>query len=573
MLNREFWKQAFALRALLAVLGICLAFWLPELVFASESRIGVFTDGANWVGIWLIACLLSWTRPPFAFWTLAGFFILFTLGYHAMRNQFGVVLEPHHVRMAFTETAGVVDTFRDSIAVHWPVIITALASLVLVFIARTVSKAHSPKTLAAPILVVILVASLGARLVIKDDVGDYQGRLSHHSIRAGVETSFVAGVRMLHHVTIGQPSPPDYPRRVIDQSKIEKRENEIVVVVMGESIRAPNMSLYGYHRKTTPLLEKRAAMVGPNGFKLYSMPGLSYTPASSATVSQFYNLSDHPRDVRFNFGPELNMFRLAQQQGFRTHYIASQVYKGLTIAYPEHLDVIEYREKNAELFRRRREAMILDFLPTQFPSGNQLYYLHQWVNHIPFEEHCPGRPDLRPFPADDDVLQNWINSHDNGLRCYDESLDAILERFATIKDRPVHVFVTADHGMLAGEHGLRGHGHPFVTTHIVPMMLYTNRPNGEIAHKFNQIVGTHYEMTGLIADAMGLPMTGGYDPLKKIYLGGTVALGPADYMRLTRIQGTQDFTVDTIRWPYGTVRESVQPIPFLAKRLDQLKSN
>ena len=46
------------------------------------------------------------------------------------------------------------------------------------------------------------------------------------------------------------------------------------------------------------------------------------------------------------------------------------------------------------------------------------------------------------------------------------------------------------------------------------------------------MAGSHYELTGLIAGALGYEVSGGYDTREGIYAGGPVGPGSSRYLRV-----------------------------------------
>lgn len=93
-----------------------------------------------------------------------------------------------------------------------------------------------------------------------------------------------------------------------------------VVVIMGESINATRLSLYGFKRDTTPELAKwRTAP--PAGFTLIPEIGFSGGLDTYASVPTFLRAAYWPVEAE-RFG--VNLFELAYRQKVKTWYLSSQ---------------------------------------------------------------------------------------------------------------------------------------------------------------------------------------------------------------------------------------------------------
>ena len=104
-------------------------------------------------------------------------------------------------------------------------------------------------------------------------------------------------------------------QKVQAESKIESEKKQLIILVIGESCSKNHMSLYGYQRKTNPLLEKR------NDITVFTdviSPYLTTIRAvlSLMTESNVYN--------KIPFDSAISILDVLHSAGFSTHWISNQ---------------------------------------------------------------------------------------------------------------------------------------------------------------------------------------------------------------------------------------------------------
>lgn len=542
-----------------------------ELILGQIMGYDVVIRRTDYFVILAIAALLVTLRSSLVYAVFALLFLALIYVFHTARFQIGLIIAPEYFNLFFQNANDVADTFAEMLSSNRIVNLSVAALAIGLIAARWVGRGRVLTSRYSKWILIAALLIIPLRIFVKGDVYDYKTKPGQHPIRAVIETGSVSGLQYVNERFFGGLEAIPFETREIAPQAASLPDDLVVGIVMGETISSSNMSLFGYDRPTTPHLEARKATPEP-GKVFLAKPGLSHAPSSSATNVQFYNLSDHPVDQRFVTSDSRNIFRLAKNHGFTTRYITPQVYKSFYRAFPHNIDYINYQEMNRDVFEDNPDGFILHFLPDPIPPGRQFIYLYQLVNHLPFMKHCAGREDLHIFEVRrGNADEMWRDEYDNGLRCYDENTDDILARFDAMGDRPFIVFLTADHGLLLGQHGLRGHGHLEPETLVVPMMLYTNIPDHPTIQKFNQMAGSHYEMTSLIAEALGYDVSGGYDTSEGIYGGGPVTPGSTKYLRIIPDSDSATSTFDVKRWRGNNKLDEKETVefPFLA---DQMRS-
>ena len=155
-----------------------------------------------------------------------------------------------------------------------------------------------------------------------------------------------------------------------------------VVVVMGESINAARLSVFGFKADTTPGIAKwRAAP--PEGFTFIPQIGFSGGLDTYASVPGFLRAAYWPVQAQ-KFG--VNLFELAHQQGFKSWYPV-----GADFELPRSRGRRAARRAHRHGRERRRSRHLGERVPAA--SGNSFIFVHQRVNHTPYMNNCASGPD------------------------------------------------------------------------------------------------------------------------------------------------------------------------------------
>jgi len=331
---------------------------------------------------------------------------------------------------------------------------------------------------------------------------------------AVVPASALLGGRTVVQVTSVSPSLPWRPRPVI-------------VVVM-DSVRADHLSVYGYHRKTSPNLELLAShatvyrhAVAPSNWTLPShaslLTGLYPTrhgahyvdelPAGRSLSPQVQTLAEVLRNRGFrtaavvaNYGYLSASFGLAQ--GFQ-HYedvrwlplgrlawpfcLRAALEPAISRLCPERGSGIGLRD--AEDINRSVFSLIEQFAPEPFFLF--INYMDAHWPYFPPERyrslfHQTGQAfDWRRFwTLEKEVVTgqrqlteaertSLISLYDGAIRYLDAHLGAFFQR---LKDLGVYdsslLIITSDHGDAFGEHGLVSHGASLYESEVhVPLII------------------------------------------------------------------------------------------------------
>ena len=200
---------------------------------------------------------------------------------------------------------------------------------------------------------------------------------------------------------------------------------ENIVVLIGESVRKQNMSLYGYQRETTPI-----EVAEINNMLLYQN---AYSPAAITNMSVPIVLSNINID---NYQKELkklgdNIVNAANHSGYNTFWYSTQ-------GGAHGITAIATYSKNKKFFNGYDEAVIpylKDALKDSSPK--KLIVLHINGSH-------PYACDK--YPPKEAVWEGGIDEcYDNSIRYTDKLIGQIFE---LLKDKNSALVYFSDHGQI-----------------------------------------------------------------------------------------------------------------------------
>lgn len=195
---------------------------------------------------------------------------------------------------------------------------------------------------------------------------------------------------------------------------------ENVILIIGESERKQNMSLYGYNKKTTPYTDLQS-----NNMMIFDN---AVSPAGITNLSVPLMLSSiDPDEFRYNYSKlSYNIINLANQSSYNTFWISTQASaKGIT--------AMASMSKNKKWVNGYDEAIIPELKNIIRQKNDKFIVFHIMGSH--------------PNPCNR-LPSNW-NSGD--LDCYDSSIkytDFVMKDvFSTLKNTNSVVIYASDHGL------------------------------------------------------------------------------------------------------------------------------
>jgi len=288
----------------------------------------------------------------------------------------------------------------------------------------------------------------------------------------------VSVARVMHdaHKVKGRPRTPIGTRATV-VGRAATAKPRLLIVVLGETVRAQNWGLNGYARQTTPQL----ARIGPINFADVTACGSS-TEISVPCLFSPYGRANYDRD---RIEGSQSLLHVLEHAGIGTLWRDNQtgckgVCDGLAFESFEHatdpllcnadgcLDEVMLRGLGDELARK---------------PGDRVVVLHQLGNHGPSYYLRYPRRLQRYTPACQNAelgkctRAQIVNAYDNAVLNTDEFLARTIG-FLTAQSatRDTALIYVSDHGESLGENGLYLHGVPYAiapeTQTKVPMVMW-----------------------------------------------------------------------------------------------------
>ncbi len=242
----------------------------------------------------------------------------------------------------------------------------------------------------------------------------------------------------------------------------EDLERRLVILVVGEAVRADRLSLNGYSRETTPLLEKEDVVsfsqVHSCGTSTsYSVPCMfSVFPRKQFSSSKGES-TENLLDVLKHAGVHV----LWRENNSDSKGVALRV-KYQDYRRPDNNPVCDVECRDVGML-----AGLQQYVDTR-PKGNIIIVLHQMGNHGPayYKRYPAGyerfTPVCRTNQFDECTKEEINNAYDNAVLYTDYFLSQVIAFLKNNTGRfEAAMLYMSDHGESLGEHGVYLHGLPF----------------------------------------------------------------------------------------------------------------
>lgn len=237
-------------------------------------------------------------------------------------------------------------------------------------------------------------------------------------------------------------------------AQIPKKENILLILIIGESARKDHFSLYGYTRKTNPLLSTNNIIILNNPTSCGTGTYTSVTcMLSHLTQNEYYQ-----NRKNYEFLPSM-----LQRNGIEVFYKTnSSACYG--ICHNINNIASSFQDKTEHCHNKICfDQILLTKLDTYIHSRdkNTFIILHQTGSHFPywnkypkkFEKFKPTCKKNQTHCSNDEI----INTYDNSILYTDFILDKTI-KIAKTSNRPAVVIYISDHGESLGENGIYSHG-------------------------------------------------------------------------------------------------------------------
>lgn len=282
-------------------------------------------------------------------------------------------------------------------------------------------------------------------------------------------------------VLLDDVNEPHGPRRVVAADArltghSPATKPHLLVIVVGETVRAQNWGLNGYARQTTPQL----AQLGVINFRDVTACGSN----TEVSVPCMFSITGRRRYDETAIRNSESLLHVLERAGVKTLWRDNQtgckrVCDGLAFE--------SYRKPRPDSFcddQACRDAVMLNGLHEAIENspGDVVVVLHQLGNHGPgyFRRYPPSLRVFRPDCTNPDLgvctQEEIVNAYDNAVLATDDFLARTIRMLAADASHDTGMIYISDHGESLGERGLYLHGLPYAiapdTQVRVPMVVW-----------------------------------------------------------------------------------------------------
>ena len=467
--------------------------------------------GLIWVGVFLV--LVRW-MPRCGWRIILALLALVGAGADAFTTLYGTVMTPDMVRNALATD------WREAtelVGWRWAVrtLLFALPALAVAFFAPTVERETARdfrgKLRYATRAVLLTVVTMGFLLSQFSTLSAFMR--NQKEARYLIEP--VAVIYSFVRTLVSDGTPQKKERLVIDPNPVltsaASDKQLLVVMVVGETVRAADWGLNGYERNTTPELARRGVI----NFTDVTACGTS-TDVSLPCMFSRVGRKDYDRDRILT---EESVLSVIDRAGVTVRWADNQ--SGCKGACTNAMEIPVTANAGDCPSGTCWDKAMLGNIDEALQAGTkrELLVLHSMGNHGPaYWRRTP--PAFRPFGKGclkDDLgecrPEDVVVSYDNAVAYADQFLAAAIDKLAAVKDRDTVLLYVSDHGESLGEKGLWLHGAPY-WTHLseqtkVPMILWMNdsarrrfnvtQPAGNVSTPVthDNLADTLFELTGV----------------------------------------------------------------------------
>ncbi len=485
-------SSLFQVRPLLRVETVALlaslffALFCNQLLWAAMLGGYDFAQGRSWVvagalfvalnalNFFILGLLLNrWTARPL----LALLFVATAFAVHFM-NRYHIYLDPTMLRNVWAT-----DMHEAGDLMTWALIPSLLlyAGLPIWLLGR-VRLRQEPLRRALPIrlgaLLLALVAGGIAVFVVYQDLASQMR--NHKEMRYLITPANY--LYSLTRVSLGKAQASESVRvpvgadATLGAAWAGRPRPVVLVLVVGETVRAANWGLSGYARQTTPEL----AGEGVINFASVTSCG-SNTEVSLPCMFSAVGRRDYD-ETRINHSESL--LDVAAHAGFRVVWVDNQsgckgVCAGAEEIRPTPADSPTLCDGERCLdgaMQKTLERLVAD------TPGNLLVVMHQMGNHGPayskrypaaFRQYAPACEDADLTHCTPEAI---VNAYDNAIRYTDHAVADNIRFLRGQKTHDAALVYVSDHGESLGENGLFLHGIPYAIAPAlqttVPMVMW-----------------------------------------------------------------------------------------------------
>jgi len=315
----------------------------------------------------------------------------------------------------------------------------------------------------------------------------------------------------------------------VPMSKKEIEDNNVIFII-GESLRAKQLGILGYKLNTTPKLAKIK--------KLKYKTVYSSGTMTKVSVSSLLNRVKYPGTTMQITKQDNNLFKLAKDHGYKTYFYSWQNNSQLNVIqnfmgrkYIDNYASREMLKRRIKHYSDYDDNLLTALKWLDLSKGKNFIVLHERGSHATYSKQ---------YPKEYSVFKK---AYDNTVLYTDYVISEIIKHVGEHTKKPTYVIFTSDHGELLHEHGRNGHGWFFPEVYKVPFIFYAaNVSTDKISFENIQ---THFDVSNLVTNFLGYKVE-----IKKentIYVNGSDVDALAGYLKIKVDNNNSEIKVKKFR--------------------------
>lgn len=311
---------------------------------------------------------------------------------------------------------------------------------------------------------------------------------SRHIYPFNIISNIVTALQRTYQSANFDKTSADFKYNAID--KHDANQEEIYVLVIGETSRAINWEIFGYDRSTNPRLSKR-----DNIIKFPRAVSQSNTTHKCVPM-----MLTHTTPLSFDsIMYRKSIITAFKEVGYSTAVFSNQAKNhSYTQYFSEEADDVEYLEGDKH-YDHNLVELLRDNLEKN-KGKKQFIILHTYGSHFNYKERYPDS--LSCFKPDDASQANikhrseLLNAYDNATRYTDGVIDEVINLLDATNTKAVMIY-TSDHGedIFDDERERFLHASPISTYYQlhVPMLAWTSEEYDAAYPEIRRCLSENYD--------------------------------------------------------------------------------
>jgi lipid A ethanolaminephosphotransferase len=239
---------------------------------------------------------------------------------------------------------------------------------------------------------------------------------------------------------------------ILPNATIKDNKKSVVVLVIGESARSENFSLYGYKKNTNPLLSKI-----PNVFHFKANSNATYTTAGVKSILEYKDSGDL-YEILPNYLDRNNVEVIWRTTNWGEPPVHIKNYQDRAFLAPKckgdgcNYDEVLLTDLNEQILASKKNKVLI--------------ILHTSTSHGPsYSKKYPSKfetfkPVCNSVELGKCSRTELMNAYDNTIVYTDYILSKVIEDLKQLKEYNSTMIFVSDHGESLGEKNLYMHGLP-----------------------------------------------------------------------------------------------------------------